>query len=81
MRYVNFTKDTFLFQFHEGPIKTPHSIANGVLLPLFQFHEGPIKTFDFEVREHGLIMFQFHEGPIKTELVKDACNNLFVSIP
>ena len=22
MRFVNFTKDTFLFQFHEGPIKT-----------------------------------------------------------
>ena len=37
-------KNTYMFQFHEGPIKTPiiQQRKNG--RKTFQFHEGPIKT-------------------------------------
>ena len=35
---------TTMFQFHEGPIKTPLSRRRRVLPLPFQFHEGPIKT-------------------------------------
>ena len=34
----------YLFQFHEGPIKTRRGRALRSALSLFQFHEGPIKT-------------------------------------
>ena len=34
----------YMFQFHEGPIKTlKYNLTSKVCL-LFQFHEGPIKT-------------------------------------
>ena len=34
----------FLFQFHEGPIKTHVAKATNLVGTKFQFHEGPIKT-------------------------------------
>ena len=34
----------YMFQFHEGPIKTVLWAVSGTILILFQFHEGPIKT-------------------------------------
>ena len=41
----------FVFQFHEGPIKTCKDIEKIVACLLFQFHEGPIKTpLHFSVR-------------------------------
>ena len=37
MRFVNFTKDTFLFQFHKGPIKAEpiraYLAVDGVSIP------------------------------------------------
>ena len=33
-----------VFQFHEGPIKTPSLPALQLTASWFQFHEGPIKT-------------------------------------
>ena len=44
MRYVNFTKDTFLFQFHKGPIKAYYDYKTNYDIVLFQFHKGPIKA-------------------------------------
>ena len=34
----------YLFQFHEGPIKTSKVACVISCVILFQFHEGPIKT-------------------------------------
>ena len=33
-----------MFQFHEGPIKTPSIVEKSNQEARFQFHEGPIKT-------------------------------------
>ena len=33
-----------MFQFHEGPIKTPCRLSTPLAASPFQFHEGPIKT-------------------------------------
>ena len=56
----------YMFQFHEGPIKTCNRRLMLTTLQKFQFHEGPIKTtYTLPFVDYN-VMFQFHEGPIKT---------------
>ena len=55
-----------MFQFHEGPIKTPDAYICDNATKSFQFHEGPIKTVHSGGYSRTRPMFQFHEGPIKT---------------
>ena len=56
---------TRLFQFHEGPIKTPDETVSSVIKSCFNSMKVRLKRV---LRGPPLIrcLFQFHEGPIKT---------------
>ena len=45
MKYANYPKDIFTFQFHKGTIKTVSDDRSDMCKYLgFQFHKGTIKT-------------------------------------
>jgi len=59
-------QDIYMFQFHNGSIKTKNMCYFFGVEPKFQFHNGSIKTkkmCDFFQVKHS---FQFHNGSIKT---------------
>ena len=66
----------FVFQFHEGPIKTALEKLAKELQKKFQFHEGPIKTGSTLSYPKRSYSFQFHEGPIKTSGARAAARLL-----
>jgi len=72
----------WMFQFHNGSIKTLTFLTFSKLQFLFQFHNGSIKTVVKDKKVLKETRFQFHNGSIKTIEEPDLDNTLKqVSIP
>ena len=82
---MQITNSNFLFQFHEGPIKTKHSVTLCLTFTRFNSMKVRLKLSSLQ---SGLCdyMFQFHEGPIKTKgpsyylLPKNSFNSMKVRL-
>ena len=68
VREKKFLKAMFLFQFHNGTIKSSQSDNTVTDSQLFQFHNGTIKRLTFKLKMEFTNQFQFHNGTIKSEM-------------
>ena len=55
----------YMFQFHNGSIKSENKVKGYTLDTLFQFHNGSIKSFPL-LKDSSSSLFQFHNGSIKS---------------
>ena len=70
LRITRITLKDFVFQFHNGSIKSlqhGRRLVNGVKLIQFQFHNGSIKSLGTRPWIN-VTTFQFHNGSIKSRV-------------